>query len=235
MRARGVKAHFTKLDVSNIYWSVLLPEEHATSFRFRVKGTTYAIPILPFGWAASPNMAIEVLAAYHTLHFPGDTILIQYVDDILLVSADPHRLYLETTMLAEDLHEAGWIVSPKSQVIPATNASWMGKELRGDEYTLLQSAEYMATTIAMWIRLATKGYHQRTMRRLCGKLIWASRPGRGAMPFLSGALAWLNWGPPAGQVHSTGGSARTDGGYRGQPDALAGAAGNYRSRRNVVR
>ena len=195
LRARGVKAHFTKLDVSNMYWSVLLPKEHATSFRFRFKGTTYAIPSLPFGWVASPNMAIEVLAAYLTLHFPGDTILIQYVDDILLVSADPHRLHLETTMLGEDLHEAGWIVSPKSQVIPATDVSWMGKELRGDEYTLLQPAEYMATTIAMWIRLATKGYHHRTMRRLCGKLIWVSRPGRGAMPFLSGALAWLNWGP----------------------------------------
>ena len=195
LRARGVQAHFTKLDVSNMYWSVLLPEEHATSFRFRVKGTTYAIPSLPFGWAASPNMAIEVLAAYLTLHFPGDTILIQYVDDILLVSADPQRLYLETAMLADDLHEAGWIVSPKSQVIPATNVSWMGKEVRGDDYTPLQSAEYMATTTAMWIRLATKGYHHRTMRRLCGKLVWASRPGRGAMPFLSGALAWLNWGP----------------------------------------
>ena len=195
LRARGVKAHFTKLDVSNMYWSLLLPEEHATSFRFEVKGTTYAIPGLPFGWAASPNMAIDVLAVYLTLHFPGDTILIQYGDDILLVSADPHHLYLGTTMLAEDLHEAGWIVSPKWQVIPTTDVSWMGKELRGDEYTLLQSAEYMATTIAMWIRLATKGYHHRTMRRLCGKLIWVSRPHRGAMPFLSRALAWLNRGP----------------------------------------
>ena len=59
----------------------------------------------------------------------------------------------------------------------------------------MQSAEYMATTSAMWVKLATKGYDQRTMRRLCGKLVWASRPGRGAMLFLSGALAWLNWGP----------------------------------------
>ena len=33
------------------------------------------------------------------------------------------------------------------------------------------------------------------MRRLCGKLVWATRPGRGAMPFLARSLAWLNWGP----------------------------------------
>ena len=178
-----------------MYWSMLLPYEHVTSFRFRVKGTTYAIPSLPFGWAASPNMAIEVLATYLTLHFLSDTILIQYVDDILLVYADPHRLYLKTIMLAGDLNEAGWIVSPKSQVIPTRDLFRMGNELRGDEYTLLQSAEYMATTIAMWVRLATKGYHHGMMHRLCGKLIWASRPRRGAMPFFSGALVWLNWGP----------------------------------------
>ena len=108
----------------------------------------------------------------------------------------------------------------------------MGKELRGDEYTLLQSAEYMATTIAMWIRLATKGYHQRTMRGLCGKLIWASRPGRGAMPLLSGALAWLNCGPQKAKYTPP---AVLRGGYRGQPDALAGGAGTYRSRGNIVR
>ena len=55
LRARGVKAHFTKLDVSNMYWFVLLPEEHATSFRFRVKGTTYAIPSVLFGWQPAPT------------------------------------------------------------------------------------------------------------------------------------------------------------------------------------
>ena len=47
----------------------------------------------------------------------------------------------------------------------------------------------------MWVKLAAKGYDHRTMRGLCGKLVWASRHGRGAMPFLNEALAWLNWGP----------------------------------------
>ena len=131
-------------------------------------------------------------------------------------------------MLADHLHEAGWIVSPKSQVIPATNVSWMGKELRGDDYTLLQSAEYMPTTTAIWIQLATNGYRHRTMWRLCGKLIWASRPGTRAMPFLTGALAWR-------QVYPAGSLARAHGGYRAQPNALAGAPGSHRSRGNLVR
>ena len=54
-KARDIRAYFTKLDVSNMFWSVLLPPEHTTSFRFRVRGVTYAIPSLPFGWTASPR------------------------------------------------------------------------------------------------------------------------------------------------------------------------------------
>ena len=76
LRAHNIRPHFTKLDVPNMFWSVLLPQECSTSFRFRVQGVTYAIPSLPFGWTASPRMAVEVLAAYLTLHFPGEVILI---------------------------------------------------------------------------------------------------------------------------------------------------------------
>ena len=131
LKARNVRAHFTKLGVSNMFWSVLLLLEHSTSFRFRVRGVTYAIPNLPFDWPASPSMAVEVLAAYLPLHFPGD--LIQYVDDVLLVSADPQRLRLETSLLTDELRAAGWVISSKSQVEPTTNISWMGKRFDGGQ------------------------------------------------------------------------------------------------------
>ena len=131
LKAHNVKAFFTKLDVSNMFWSVLLPPEHSTSFRFRVQGVTYAIPSLPFGWTASPSMAVEVLAAYLTLHFPGEVILIQHVDDVLLFSADRERLRLETSLLTDELRAAGWIISAKSQVEPTAHITWMGKHLDG--------------------------------------------------------------------------------------------------------
>ena len=130
-------------------------------------------------------MAVELLAAYLTLHFPGEVILIQYVDDILLVLADASRPHTETTMLMAKMCTAGWIISVKSQVEPTTQLTWMGKHLNGQSYTLMQSSKYMA----MWVKLATKGYNHRTMRHLCGKLVWGTRPGRGAMPFLAGSLA----------------------------------------------
>ena len=131
LKARDIRAYFTKLDVSSMFWSVLLPPEHTTSFRFRVRGVTYAIPSLPFGWSASPSMAVEVLAAYLTLHFPGEVILIQYVDDVLLISADQERLRLETRLLTDELRTAGWVISAKSQVEPTADITWMGKHLNG--------------------------------------------------------------------------------------------------------
>ena len=76
LKARNIRAYFTKLDISNMFWSVLLLPEHSTGFRFHVRGVTYAIPGLPFGWSASPSMAVDVLAAYLTLHFPAEVILI---------------------------------------------------------------------------------------------------------------------------------------------------------------
>ena len=87
-KARGVATCYTKLDISNMFWSVRLPHEYADSFRFRVRGTTYAIPSLPFGWTHSPAIAVAVLAQYLAVTFPGEVIIIQYVDDILLVAAN---------------------------------------------------------------------------------------------------------------------------------------------------
>ena len=121
LKARNVKAYFTKLDISNMFRSVLLPREHSTTFHFRVCGVTYAIPSLPFGWTASPSMAVEVLAAYLTLHFPREVILIQYVEDILLLSAEPERLRLERGLVTDELRAAGWVISTRSQVEPTTD------------------------------------------------------------------------------------------------------------------
>ena len=58
-RSQSVKAHFTKLDVLNMLWSVLLPLEDSTSFQSRVQGVTYAIPSLPFGWTTSPGIVVR--------------------------------------------------------------------------------------------------------------------------------------------------------------------------------
>ena len=57
--------------------------------------------------------------------------------------------------------------------------------------TLWQAPLALHVTEETWYVDAahTKGYDHHTLRRLCGKLVWASRLGHGAMTFLNGALA----------------------------------------------
>ena len=83
----------------------------------------------------------------------------------------------------------GWLCSPKSQLEPMTVIDWMGKELDGQSWSMQSSAGYVAGMVNMWIKLATLGYCQKTLRRLLGKLAWADRPSRETSLHTSGLLA----------------------------------------------
>ena len=71
----------------------------------------------------------------------------------------------------------------------------MGKDIDGVALSISNRPLYCAAMVGLWLRLATCGYSQKTLRRLVGKIIWATRPGRAAYPFLAGCFAWLKWGP----------------------------------------
>ena len=71
-------------------------------------------------------------------------ILIQYFDDILLVSTDKQLLAWDTDQLVRDMVQAGWMVSPKSITVPTSSLTWLGKVLDGTRLTIQQSPAYLA-------------------------------------------------------------------------------------------
>ena len=71
----------------------------------------------------------------------------------------------------------------------------MGKELNGRSWSMQSSTGYVAGMVNMWIKLATLGSFQKTLRRLLGKLAWADRPSRETSPHTRGPLAWMMSGP----------------------------------------
>ena len=95
----------------------------------------------------------------------------------------------------QSLQSDGWLLSPKSVTTPTQAIQWMGKLLDGTHLSITNLPSYCSDVVRLWLRLATSGYCQRTLRRLVGKLVWATRPGRAAAPFLAGCFAWLHWGP----------------------------------------
>ena len=58
-KTANLKLFFTKLDISNMHWASK-PQDFCRSIRFRVNGQSYFVPSLPFGWAFSPIIAIEL-------------------------------------------------------------------------------------------------------------------------------------------------------------------------------
>ena len=192
----GQPIYFAKIDISNMYWACKMPAHLRDSIRFRVNGRSYHIPSLPFGWAFSPILAIETLSRSLVLQFPGTIILIQYLDDVLLISTNPLCLSLEANQLATDLSKAGWKVSPKSDLEPKTSVTWLGKTIDGANFSMAQAPTYLAQVIKGWVKLACRTYTEKRARRLVGKILWAATPSRQPLPFLQGPMAWTTWGPP---------------------------------------
>jgi hypothetical protein len=140
-------------------------------------------------------MAQMLLGLYLAKSNPQEVVIIQYMDDILLSSFSPEHLASTTRNLVVSLESDGWLLSSKSVTTPTQAILWMGKLLDGNQLSIANTPAMLAALVRLWLRLATLGYHQRTLRRLIGKLIWATRPGRAASPFLAGCFAWLHWGP----------------------------------------
>ena len=186
---------FCKLDVANMFWSCWMPEEERSTIRIGVMDEVCGFHGLPFGWTHSPVIATELLTKMLAkFNMPGIRP-VQYVDDILVYGFNRGQVKEAQQQLWTLLEEDGWLCSPKSQLEPTTTIDWMGKELDGKACSMQSSAGYVAGMVNMWIKLATLGYCQKTLKRLLGKLAWADRPSRETSPHTSGPMAWMMRGP----------------------------------------
>ena len=175
---------FCKLDVANMFWSVL--EEERSAIRIGVMDQVWGFHSLPFGWTHSPVMATELLAKTLAKFDMPDIRPVQYVDDILVYGFDRDRVREAGRWLWTLLEQDGLLCSLKAQLEPATVIDWMGKTLDGQVWSMQSSAGCVAGMVNMWIKQATLGYCQKTLRRPLGKLAWADRPSRETSPHTSG-------------------------------------------------
>ena len=224
---KGQAIWFCKLDVANMFWSCWMPEQERGTIRIGVQGRVWGFHSLPFGWTHSPLMATELLRmTLEKFHMPGIRP-IQYVDDVLVYGYDKTEVGAAGLQLRELLERDGWICSPKSQLEPTNTIEWMGKSLDGRRWTIQSSAPYIAGMVALWLKLATRGYSQKDMRRMLGKLAWADRPARETGPHTSGAMAWMMWGPQNAKY-------TPPKVLRGLAEALASVMGPWTARRTTA-
>ena len=119
MQVFETKAVLHKIGYFQYVLGLQAPPEWARRINFRVNGVSYVVNSLPFGWAHSLIIAIEYLTRFLILAHLGQVILIQYLDDVLLVSTDATLLRWDTQRLVKDLVEGVWcLVSECLEPIP---------------------------------------------------------------------------------------------------------------------
>ena len=115
-----------------------VPEEVWGTFRVQGPDGVYDLRSLPFGWKLSPPICRHVVGEHvrqaltsfpppagydSTLEVPHD----HYLDDLILVESDPDSLRACGRWLLAVLVLAGFVISKKSMVEPASRAKWLGK------------------------------------------------------------------------------------------------------------
>ena len=139
------KFFMTELDISNHYWSCKVPAGEEGQVRIAIGSRVFSIPSLPFGWTHSPPIAQKLLALTLAKRHPGEVIVIQYVDDILIMGPSQEGVDRATRDIVQLLESEGWLVSPKSVTTPQSNLSWMGKEIKTGERTIGPTPAQVAT------------------------------------------------------------------------------------------
>ena len=73
------------IDLTNAFWSLVLPEALQGSFRVQIDGQIYGFSCLPFGWQFSPLICQYVLGFILESVQLDSVLVLQYIDDFLVV------------------------------------------------------------------------------------------------------------------------------------------------------
>ena len=148
------------VDLSNAFWSFLLPAGSEEMFRFRFGGKLWDMKRLPFGWKCSPVICQRLLGSLVRDLIPPDVLLIHYLDDFLLVARDRVRLRGVTGRVAARLREVKFLVRPKSTLEPTDSLHCLGKfiNVRGGGGGITNTQFLPAKLVLAWLRLSVTPY-----------------------------------------------------------------------------
>ena len=120
-----------------------------------------------------------------------------YLDDVLITARSAELAERATRAAAQTLREAGFIISPKSQLTASTAIEFLGKHIDSVRRTITNSTDMLATTMRLWVRgVGTGRMSGREMAKMLGRLQWVARPMGGSSPFVAGAYATMRAGSP---------------------------------------
>jgi hypothetical protein len=182
---------FTKLDLRNCYWSILLPRSVHGSFSISCAEATYSTRRLPFGWTWSPALAQLLIGRLLEPLVRGDVLCFQYLDDLLFVSPDPSWLQQVTYHAMGLLEQTGVLISPKSVPHPVHSITWLGKRISSAPLLLENTDERVASLLLHAFFARYQCLSRRHLQQLLGRVQWANFPAKHATIYLNQAYALL--------------------------------------------
>ena len=120
---------------------------------------------LPFGWKWSHIIAQRSIA---TIIASLDSLLRHwwlYIDDLLLAHPDHAFLAFIGAYACHILQTAGFIISPKSVLIPAQSIAWLGKQIDAHTGITNMPSRQAQVILAIWA-LRTVGCSRRSLQRV---------------------------------------------------------------------
>ena len=187
----------THIDLTNAFWSFILPEGVDKAFRARVRpgGPVVGATRLPFGWKFSPYLCQRILGDLLRRHIPQGVELLHYLDDFVLVSTDRPLLHGTTQECVRLLVENRFIVSDKSTLEPVQHLFVLGKFLDLQRRMIYSHRRAWLQILAAWLRLAVSPMPgPKLMEEWLGFIQWHIRPRLTSAPLLAGAYCWVRWG-----------------------------------------
>ena len=117
----------TKVDLKDAYFNIPIAPEHQKFLRFSQENKDYQFTCLPFGLSSAPWVFTKTLRPLvGTLRERG-VRLIQYIDDILIMSETKDLAVEHTAATTYLLQNLGFIIHPtKSQLSPSQELEFLG-------------------------------------------------------------------------------------------------------------
>uniref|UniRef100_A0A8C5MKW3 Gypsy retrotransposon integrase-like protein 1 n=1 Tax=Leptobrachium leishanense TaxID=445787 RepID=A0A8C5MKW3_9ANUR len=132
-------SHFTVIDLKNAFFSIPVDPTTALLFAFSFEGTQYTWKRLPQGYVDAPVIFSIVLRASLTSWNPSHgSVLLQYVDDLLLCSPSEEAARVDGLSLLQWLMKCGHKVSLQKLQWCLPQVEYLGFILRQGERSISQ-------------------------------------------------------------------------------------------------
>ena len=196
--SQGLRGWGANIDVTNCYWSILLPEGKSHLFHVGGEECMWVFKTPPFGWSYSPLLCQRLLAHLTGkvgLEVAGAVLrLMHYLDDFLVFGDSEAAVATKLAAFKEVLANAGFLISDKSSSRPERELVFLGKRVDFGRGVILNTRHTLEGALSRYVLMASRPVTRKSVQRVVGKLIWVCRPSHWSNLFLAGPIAHVQWG-----------------------------------------